>query len=117
MKRYFSNVKKKLKLNYQFSLLCGDASIDVECGPGVGDHVNNIHIYFFSVSSIKPRTTISMISDLREGIGDREDLERSGENSLGQESLERCGCKPMSPGGQKVKKQHIYGRYKTHSTN
>jgi hypothetical protein len=27
------------------------------------------------------------------------------ENCLGQEGLERCGCRPMPPGGQKVKKK------------
>jgi hypothetical protein len=35
-----------------------------------------------------------------------EDLERSGENGLGQEGLKRCGCRPMLPGGQKVKKKN-----------
>jgi hypothetical protein len=40
----------------------------------------------------------------RDGIGDqedKEDLERSGENSLGQESLKQCDCGPMPPGGQR----------------
>jgi hypothetical protein len=36
---------------------------------------------------------------------DKEDFQRSGENSLGQEGLERCGCRSMPPGGQKVKKK------------
>jgi hypothetical protein len=30
---------------------------------------------------------------------------RRRENGLGQEGLERCGCRPMPPGGQKVKKR------------
>jgi hypothetical protein len=46
--------------------------------------------------------------ETRNGIGDqedKEDLERSGEKVLGQEGLERCGCRPMPPGGQKLKKE------------
>jgi hypothetical protein len=35
---------------------------------------------------------------------DKADLERLGENGLGQEGLERCDCGLMPPGGQKVKK-------------
>jgi hypothetical protein len=38
----------------------------------------------------------------------KEDLERFGEKALGQEGLERCGCRPMLPGGKKVKKKSIY---------
>jgi hypothetical protein len=48
--------------------------------------------------------------EMRNGIGDqedKEDLERSRENSLGQEGLERCGSSPMPPGGEKVKKQTV----------
>jgi hypothetical protein len=36
---------------------------------------------------------------------DKKDIERTRENSLGQEGLERCGCRPMPPGGQRVKKK------------
>jgi hypothetical protein len=32
---------------------------------------------------------------------DKDDLERSEENGLEQEGLERCGCRPMPSGGQK----------------
>jgi hypothetical protein len=51
---------------------------------------------------------------MRNRIGDLEELERSGENGLGQEGLERsgenglgqvglerCGCRPMPPGGER----------------
>lgn len=47
--------------------------------------------------------------ETRNGIGnqeDKEDLGRSGENSLGQEGLVRCGCRHMLSGGQKVKKKN-----------
>jgi hypothetical protein len=38
----------------------------------------------------------------------KENFERSGENRLGQEGLERCDCGPMPPGGQKVKKKRMF---------
>jgi hypothetical protein len=50
--------------------------------------------------------------EAQNGIGhqeDKEDLERSGENGLGQEDLERCGHRPMPPGGQNVKKKNGLG--------
>jgi hypothetical protein len=37
-------------------------------------------------------------------------LKRYRENSFGQEGLERCGCRPMPPGGEKVKKKKIYNK-------
>jgi hypothetical protein len=46
--------------------------------------------------------------ETRNGIGDqddKEDLEKSAENHLGQESLERYGCGLMPIEGQKVKKK------------
>jgi hypothetical protein len=45
---------------------------------------------------------------MQNGIGeDKEDLVRSGENSLGQEGLERCGCRSMPPGDQKLKMREM----------
>jgi hypothetical protein len=35
----------------------------------------------------------------------KEDLERSGVNGLGQEDLERCGCRPLYQGDQNGKKK------------
>jgi hypothetical protein len=54
--------------------------------------------------------------ELGDGIGDKEDKERSGENCLGKKGLERCGCGgPMPPGGQKVKKNPLFTSLITHN--